>query len=82
MPIYEFHCEKCKKESEILVRSSKWRGAKCPHCGSTKLVKKLSVFASSVGNADAMSMPPCGNPSAACAGDGGGCCCGGGAHRH
>ena len=22
MPIYEFHCEKCGKDSEILVRSS------------------------------------------------------------
>jgi putative FmdB family regulatory protein len=81
MPIYEFHCEKCAKESEILVRSSKWRGTKCPHCGSTKLVKKLSVFASSVGNDESASMPPCGNPSAPCA-DGGGCCCGGGPHRH
>jgi predicted nucleic acid-binding Zn ribbon protein len=26
MPIYEFYCEKCKKESEILVRSKDLRG--------------------------------------------------------
>ena len=48
MPIYEFHCRKCDKDSEILVRSTRWEGAACPHCGSTKLSKKLSVFASSV----------------------------------
>jgi putative FmdB family regulatory protein len=47
MPIYEFHCSKCGKDSEVLVRSSKWEGTPCPHCGSKKLSKKLSVFASS-----------------------------------
>ncbi|MCX6894373.1 MAG: zinc ribbon domain-containing protein [Verrucomicrobia bacterium] len=76
MPIYEFHCEGCEKDSEILVRSSNWKGAKCPHCGSTKLDKKFSTFASSsAGNSDA---PACATPR------GGGCggCCGGGPHRH
>ena len=76
MPIYEFHCEACKKDSEILVRSSNWKGAKCPHCGSTKLDKKLSVFASQGGGSGA---------GAACdSGGGSGCggCCGGGPHHH
>lgn len=50
MPIYEFHCEKCGKDSEILVSSSDWKGTKCPECGSTRLEKKFSVFASA--NAD------------------------------
>jgi putative FmdB family regulatory protein len=77
MPIYEFHCAKCEKDSEILVRSSKWRGTKCPHCGSTKLSKKLSVFASSPGASSDIALPPCGNPAASCGG-----CCGGGPHRH
>jgi putative FmdB family regulatory protein len=74
MPIYEFHCEACKKDSEILVRSSNWKGAKCPHCGSTKLDKKLSVFASS----------GAGNDAGHSGGGGGGCggCCGGGPHHH
>jgi putative FmdB family regulatory protein len=80
MPIYEFHCEKCDSDSEILVRSSKWKGAKCPHCGSTKLEKKLSVFASSGSageTADACSLSPTGKRG------GCGCCCGGGGrHRH
>ena len=47
MPIYEFHCAKCGRDSEVLVRSTKWEGTPCPQCGSDKLSKKLSVFASS-----------------------------------
>jgi putative FmdB family regulatory protein len=73
MPIYEFHCAACEKESEILVRSSDWKGTKCPHCGSNKLSKKFSVFASAGGGIDAPS----------CESGGGGCgCCGGGPHSH
>jgi putative FmdB family regulatory protein len=45
MPIYEFHCEKCERDSEILVRSSDWKNSECPHCGSKKLSKKISTFA-------------------------------------
>ncbi|HYG33780.1 MAG TPA: zinc ribbon domain-containing protein [Clostridia bacterium] len=77
MPIYEFHCDKCEKDSEILVRSSKWQGTKCPHCGSTKLAKKLSVFASSA-SSSGTEMPPCRmEGSGGCGG-----CCGGGKHHH
>jgi putative FmdB family regulatory protein len=77
MPIYEFHCAKCGQDNEVLVRSSQWQGAKCPHCGSTKLEKKLSVFASSGGGAQ--------SEPAACGGNPGSCgcrCSGGGRHRH
>ena len=49
MPIYEFHCQKCGADSELLIRSRRWEGTPCPKCGSTKLSKKLSVFASSAG---------------------------------
>jgi len=77
MPIYEFHCEKCERDSEVLVRSSNWKGAKCPHCGSTRLAKKLSVFASAAGGG-ASEAPACGTGASS-----GGCgCCGGGKHRH
>ena len=76
MPIYEFHCEKCEKDSEILVHSSQWKGTKCPHCGSTRLSKKLSVFASGTAAAGE-SAPSCGVGGGGC-----GCCCGGGPHRH
>jgi len=69
MPIYEFHCEKCGRDNEILVRSTDWKGTTCPHCGSTKLAKKFSVFASA--HADEKHSP---------SGNGGGHCCGGGCH--
>jgi len=80
MPIYEFHCAKCERDSEILVRSTKWEGTKCPLCGSPKLSKKLSVFASTV----AGDTGECGMPVSSCAmPGGGGCGCGrGGPHRH
>jgi len=71
MPIYEFHCEQCTRDSEILVRSSDWKGTECPHCGSKKLSKKFSVFASA--NAGGNETP---------SGNGGGHCCGGGCHCH
>jgi putative FmdB family regulatory protein len=45
MPIYEFHCEKCERNSEILVRTADWKDSECPHCGSKKLSKKNSMFA-------------------------------------
>ena len=49
MPIYEFHCAQCGRDSEVLTRSADWKGTPCPHCGSTRLTKKFSVFASSTG---------------------------------
>jgi putative FmdB family regulatory protein len=77
MPIYEFHCGKCEKDSEILVRSNRWQGTKCPHCGSTKLAKRLSVFASS-GGGGAEPGPACSpNGPRSC-----GCHCAGGKHKH
>ena len=65
MPIYEFNCEDCNKDSEILVRSSEWKGhAKCPSCGSVKLEKKLSVFAASTSEGSSAEIPTCsGMPS-------------------
>ncbi len=74
MPIYEFHCGKCERDSEILVRSSDWTGTKCPHCGSSKIEKKFSTFASSAAGGAA--------PSPGKSKGGGGHCCGGGCHAH
>jgi putative FmdB family regulatory protein len=77
MPLYEFVCTKCEKDFESLVRSSNWEGSvACPHCGSKKLTKKLSVFAAQGGGSTSSAPAPqaCGRP--------GGCCCGGGKHHH
>ncbi len=66
MPIYEFHCKACDKDSELLVRSSDWQGTRCPNCKSTKLEKKLSVFAANSSGGGQPEMPPMcsGNPNA------------------
>lgn len=78
MPIYEFHCGKCERDSEILVRSSDWEGTKCPHCGSTQLAKKFSTFASAT--AGTAAAKPSAPPTCVARG---GCGCGrGGPHRH
>jgi len=76
MPIYEFHCEKCETDSEILVRSRDWKGTKCPHCSSAKLVKKLSVFASAT-VAGSGAAPACTGTPKSC-----GMCGTGRPHRH
>jgi putative FmdB family regulatory protein len=70
MPIYEFHCGKCERDSEILVRSTNWKDSACPHCGSKKLSKKFSIFASAgTGN------PTSGKSSGGGHGCGGACSC-------
>ena len=75
MPIYEFHCAECERDSEILVRSSNWEGSRCPHCGSPKLAKKFSVFAAS-GSGDSAGGGSCDTGPRR----GGGGCCGGHCH--
>ena len=67
MPIYEFHCVDCERDSELLVRSADWSSESCPHCGSGQLVKQLSTFASA--GPAGVEMPPIpqqctGNPGA------------------
>jgi|SRR4051812_33488283 putative FmdB family regulatory protein len=76
MPIYEFHCGKCGAESEILVRSKTSKGVKCPKCGSGKLSKKFSVFASSTAGG-APEAPSCTGNRGSC-----GMCGTGRAHSH
>jgi putative FmdB family regulatory protein len=77
MPIYEFHCEKCERDSEILVRSSNWSGTKCPYCGSTKLEKKFSTFASATAGEGAATSQACTTKPRSC-----GMCGTGKPHRH
>ena len=49
MPIYEYRCEECEKEFEKLVLSpSANKPVECPHCGSEKVLKAISLFG--VGN--------------------------------
>ena len=43
MPIYEYHCEACGSDFELLVRQGK--ELECPECSSLKLLKQWSTFA-------------------------------------
>jgi putative FmdB family regulatory protein len=61
MPIFEYICEDCGKDSELLVRSD--TVVACEHCGGKKLKKKLSVF--SINSHSASEVPAC---SPACGG--------------
>jgi len=41
MPLYEYACQECGKESELLVNGSSQ--PVCPKCGSAKIDKLLSI---------------------------------------
>ncbi len=58
MPLYEFHCAKCDVEFEELVMTSRPEAlaeVTCPVCGSHKVNKKVSTFASNVRGASTAS---------------------------
>ncbi|HDN79671.1 MAG: zinc ribbon domain-containing protein [Chloroflexi bacterium] len=42
MPIYEYRCQDCGRQVELLVRSEDAE-IRCPYCGSSSLEKLLSV---------------------------------------
>lgn len=60
MPLYEYACRKCESEFELLIRGEE--APECPHCGSRKLDKLLSVAAAHTAGAKS-SLPVCGLPS-------------------
>lgn len=43
MPIYEYHCDECGEDSELLVNGG--TQPDCPKCGGKKLSKLLSIVA-------------------------------------
>ena len=43
MPLYEYACEECGRETELLVTPSAQPA--CPECGSSKMSKLLSIVA-------------------------------------
>lgn len=68
MPLYEYICQDCESQSELLVQGSSQ--VECPRCGSVNLTKLLSVVAApnrtdADGPAPGPSAGPCG-PSCGC----------------
>jgi putative FmdB family regulatory protein len=43
MPLYEYHCNNCQLDSEILIKNIH-ETAECPTCGSKEITKLLSVI--------------------------------------
>ncbi len=57
MPIYEYQCESCSKQVELLIRGDE--SPECPECGGKKLHKQFSVPAAHSGNGSSLPvMPP------------------------
>jgi putative FmdB family regulatory protein len=47
MPIYEYACQECGEEFELLVSSERSADLQtCPQCASDRLTRKFSAFAS------------------------------------
>jgi len=70
MPIYEYRCEKCSSEFEVLTSfAERDRAQVCPTCESTRTRVQVSSFASFGTAEGAPSLGP-GTLNAA----GGGCC--------
>ena len=68
MPLYEYACQSCEKQFEVLVRASET--PECPACHGTALERRFSVFAARTGGtaiaAETMAAPGgcgrCGDP--------------------
>lgn len=45
MPIYEYQCQSCGKELEVLQKISDDPLQNCPHCGEPTLKKKVTAAA-------------------------------------
>jgi len=57
MPLFEFVCSECDRPFEELVRSFGAIGdVKCPACGSNKISKKISTFASKASAGSSLSL--------------------------
>ena len=55
MPLYEFICQDCDSQTELLVQGSQQPA--CPKCGSAELTKLLSVVAAPGRDASAGNLP-------------------------
>jgi putative FmdB family regulatory protein len=60
MPLFEYQCQTCSHQFEVLVRGNET--PQCPACHGVSLEKRLSVFAAHAsGGTRQMSAPgPCG----------------------
>jgi putative FmdB family regulatory protein len=65
MPLFEFLCSDCNQPFEELLRSAtEINEVSCPVCGSHKIYKRISTFASKVTGGSSFSFSP--SASASC----------------
>ena len=62
MPIYEYTCETCEHDFELLIRGDDVPG--CPDCGSSQVARQLSVPAAHTGSSSFRDLPVCQPPAA------------------
>lgn len=67
MPLFGYVCKECEAEFEVLVRGSEKPA--CTQCGSKRLEKQMSHFATAAASPEPVG---CGAPSC-CRMQGGGC---------
>jgi len=70
MPLFEYHCDSCDKQVEILVRNREQ--PHCPDCGTDRLQKLLSAPARPASGDSLPIASSCPPPSAGPCGPG--CC--------
>jgi len=57
MPIYEYVCNKCGKQFELLLRGQD--SPSCPECGHTRLTRNFSVPAAHTGGSGSSAAESC-----------------------
>jgi putative FmdB family regulatory protein len=56
MPLFEYKCSECNHPFEELVLNASASGeVKCPSCGSKKIAKKISSFATKGSGVESLS---------------------------
>jgi putative FmdB family regulatory protein len=60
MPLFEYACGKCGKVFEKLVRGGEQVSIVCPQCGSKRVQRKFSTFATVGGGGKSSGAPACG----------------------
>lgn len=73
MPLYEYTCRACHTDFERLIPASRRDAPEtaCPHCGQSKVARKISLMAHPVVRSGGSSVPAnfdCGAPGGCCGG--------------
>lgn len=43
MPLFDYHCKKCGRTDEYIVKMGQVKSPECKHCGSKTLTKLMGV---------------------------------------